>query len=89
MLLQAAEHENQMCKWTCPDPVKREKKNQKQQAQKEYLDPRVQIAEDRRPFKLAQRSEFEGGDIDKILTEADKSRLFFKILDRIELNQMS
>jgi len=35
----------------------------------------------RRPFKLLQRNEYHEGDIDKILTESDKSRIFFVILN--------
>jgi hypothetical protein len=88
VLLEAAERENHMCKWTCPDSAKQEKNTKKREARKNYLDPLIQIAEEKRPFKLAQRKEFEGGDIDLILSEADKSRLFFNLLDRIELSSM-
>jgi hypothetical protein len=38
-------------------------------------------AEEKKPFKFENRMEFEGGDYNSILTEADKSRLFFVILD--------
>jgi hypothetical protein len=37
MMLQAAENENLMCKWTSLDPAKRERKNKKRQEQKSYL----------------------------------------------------
>jgi len=45
------------------------------------LDKKIILAEEKKPFKLSQRVEFEGGDYDSILTEADKARLFFVILD--------
>ncbi len=41
IMLQAAEKENQLCKWTSLDPKKREKINKKRQEQKSYLDPRI------------------------------------------------
>lgn len=81
MMLQAAENENLMCKWTSLDPAKRERKNKKRQEQKSYLSHKIMEAEEKKPFKFENRMEFEGGDYNSILTEADKSRLFFVILD--------
>jgi hypothetical protein len=82
-MLKAAEEELTMCKWESADPAKREKINKKRSEQKSYLDPRILQAESRRPFLMAKRQEFEGGDYDKILTEAEKSRIFFILLDKI------
>lgn len=67
------------------DPKKREKANKRRQMQKEYLNPKVISAESKKPFELSKRDEFEDGDFDKILTEADKSRLIAAILERIML----
>jgi len=87
-LLQAAENENHLCVWTTPSVEKREIKNKKREEQKAYLHKNIALVEQRKPFKLAQREEFCGGDINKILTEADKSRLFFVILDQIDLDKL-
>ena len=59
-----------MCKWTPIDPEKREKLNRKRSERKVYLDPKIMTAEEKRPFKFELRSEFEDGDIDRILTES-------------------
>jgi len=40
VLLGAAERENHLCKWTCPDSVKREKSNMKRLT-RIYLDPLI------------------------------------------------
>jgi len=45
-------------------------------------------AESRKPFVLAYREEFEGGDFNKILCEADKSRIFYCILDKVSLSDL-
>ncbi len=40
VMLGAAERENHLCKWTCPDSVKREKSNMKRLS-RIYLDPLI------------------------------------------------
>lgn len=45
--------------------------------------------EAKKPFSFEKRAEFHGGDFDKILTESEKSRLIFIILDKIKLSQMT
>ena len=56
--------------------------------QKDYLPSKVIEAESRKPFVLAYREEFEGGDFDKILSEADKSRIFYCLLDKVNLSDL-
>jgi len=86
--LEAAEQEMVMCKWESQDPKKREKKNKKLAEQKAYLDKRIVFAESRRPFQMSKRNEFQGGDFDKILTEAEKSRIFFILFDKLLLTSL-
>ena len=42
--------------------------------------------EAKKAFVLEHRDEFCGGDFDKILTEAEKSRLIYIILDKIKMS---
>ena len=44
--------------------------------------------EAKKAFIYDARHEFCGGDFDKILTESEKSRLIYIILDKIKLSQM-
>ncbi len=44
--------------------------------------------EDKKAFLYEFKAEYCGGDFDKILNEAEKSRLIFIILDKIKLSQM-
>ena len=88
-VLRTAEKENFICKWTSSDPAKREKRNKKVSEQRSYLDPKIITIEGKKPFKYENRTEYGvQGDYDSILTEADKSRFFYIILDKIRLNQM-
>lgn len=88
-MLRTAESENFICKWTSADPSKREKRNQKVAEQKSYLDPKIIAIEGKKPFKFENRNEYgDQGAYDSILTEADKSRFFYIILDKIRLSQM-
>jgi hypothetical protein len=77
-----------MCHRVSSHPEKRESQNMKRSLQKEYLPLKVIEAERRKPFVLAYREEFEGGDFDKILSEADKSRIFYCLLDKVELSDL-
>ena len=42
--------------------------------------------EAKKAFVYDYRNEFFGGDFDKILTESEKSRLIYIILDKIKLS---
>ena len=77
-----------MCHRVFSHPEKRESQNKKLASQKEYLPYKVIEAERRKPFVLAYREEFEGGDFDKILSEADKSRIFYCLLDKEKLSEL-
>lgn len=44
--------------------------------------------EAKKPFIFEHRAEYHGGDFDKILSEAEKSRLIYIVLDKIRLTQM-
>ena len=44
--------------------------------------------EAKKAFVYKFKSEYCGGDFDQILTEAEKSRLIYIILDKIKLTQM-
>jgi len=37
---------------------------------------------------MSKREEFNGGDFDMILTEAEKSRLFFILFDKVLLGSL-
>ena len=52
--------------------------------------PRTVIeTEEKKAFVYEHREEYCGGDFDKILNEAEKSRLIYIILDKIKLSQMT
>lgn len=71
-----------------PNPEVREAHNKMRQEQKSYLDKRVIEAEGRHPFIAAYREAYEDGDYDKILTEAEKLRMFYLILDFVKLKEV-
>ena len=75
-----------MCNKEYHNPQKREKANQKRARQKEYLDKKVMQTERKRPFIYAYREDFCNGDFDAILTEAEKSRLIFIILQKVKIS---
>jgi len=45
----------------------------------------VLTTEAKKAFVYEHKNEFLGGDFDKILTESEKSRLIYIILDKIKL----
>lgn len=49
----------------------------------------VQETEAKKAFIYASKEEYLGGDFDKILSEAEKSRLIYIILDKIKLSSMT
>jgi hypothetical protein len=53
------------------------------------LDTNIIVAESKQPFVMAYREEFAEGDFDAILTEAQKSRLFYLILDKVKVKDTS
>lgn len=85
VLLREAEKQKVMSWHTPGRKEKREKALARRALQHGYLDERVIEAEARRPFVMAYREEFEDGDFDAILSEADKSRLFYIVLDRVRV----
>ena len=48
----------------------------------------VMLTEEKRPFIYAYREDFFAGDFDQILTESEKSRLIFIILQKIKISQV-
>ena len=75
-----------MVKRVYKDKAKQEARNKKIAQQKEYLPKLVLENEEKKPFIFEHKDEFEGGDFDKILTEAEKSRLIYIVLDKIRLS---
>ena len=68
------------------DAAKQGKKDQRKEQQKSYLPKLVMETEAKKAFVFEHRKEYHGGDFDKILTEAEKSRLIYIILDKIKLS---
>jgi len=52
------------------------------------VNPRVVEMEARRLFKYSEKHLFHEGKIDEILTEADKSRLIYKMLSKMQVRNM-
>ena len=75
-----------MCRKEYHDPQKREKANKKRAMQQEYLNKKIMDTERKRPFIYAYREDYWKGDFDMILTEAEKSRLIFIILQKIKIS---
>jgi len=67
------------------DDVKRSAREKKISMQGEYLPKKVLETEAKKAFVYEFRNEYEGGDFDKILTEAEKSRLIYIIIDKIKM----
>ena len=63
------------------DATKKAKKDELYEKQKSYLPRKVQETEAKKAFVYEYREEYCGGDFDKILSEAEKSRLIYIILD--------
>lgn len=59
--------------------AKEEDRNRKRKEQEAYLEKKLIKAEKRKPFKEAQKSQYEGGSIETILNQADKSRIILSI----------
>jgi hypothetical protein len=56
---------------------------------KNGVDLIINELEQRRNFKYKIKNDFHGGDVLKILTEADMSRLIFRMISKITLKNMS
>jgi hypothetical protein len=54
-----------------------------------YLESEVVECEDRHLFKFAQAELYSEGDPHRILTEADKSRLILKIIEKLLIKNMA
>jgi len=67
------------------DEEKRSAKEKKISKQREYLPKKVLETEAKKAFVYEFRNEYKGGDFDKILTEAEKSRLIYIIIDKIKM----
>ena len=52
------------------------------------INPLIGELEQRREFKYQNRKDYHGGDINKILTEADKSRLIYRMILKIQVRNM-
>lgn len=72
----------------CSNPERAKKIQERREALKAYLDPRILDAEDRKIFDKSKRQEYCGGDFDQILSEAEKSRLIYILFHKIEIGQM-
>ena len=59
--------------------AKEEDRNRKRKEQEAYLYRKLIKAEKRKPFKDSQKSQYEGGTIETILNQADKSRIILSI----------
>lgn len=70
------------------DGQKEQAKQSKLTKQHDYLPERVLATEAKKAFVYEYKSEYFGGDFDKILSESEKSRLIYIILDKIRLTQM-
>ena len=68
------------------DDEKEKTKQDRLKQQKSYLPRKVMDTEAKKAFVYDYRNEFCGGDFDKILTESEKSRLIYIILDKIKLS---
>ena len=60
-------------------PAIEEERNRVRKDQEAYLNKKLIKAEKRKPFKDSQRSLYEGGNIETILNQADKSRIILSI----------
>jgi len=87
-MLKEAETQFVMVPRKYEDTTKQQTKDSKLAKQKEYLPKRVISTEVKKAFVYEHRKEYCGGDFDKILSEAEKSRLIYIILDKIKLTQM-
>ena len=67
------------------DEERRSAKEEKISKQREYLPKKVLETESKKAFVYEFRNEYKGGDFDKILTEAEKSRLIYIIIDKIKM----
>ena len=64
---------------------RRSAKEEKISKKRKYLPKKVLETEAKKAFVYELRNEYEGGDFDKILTEAEKSRLIYIIIDKIKM----
>jgi len=85
-MLKEAEIQMIMVPRVYKNAAKKEAQSEKLAKQKDYLHKKVIASENKKPFKLQYRDEFAEGDIDHILTEADKSRLFYIIFSKVKLS---
>lgn len=68
--------------------AKEEDRNRKRKEQEAYLEKKLIKAEKRKPFKEAQKSQYEGGNIETILNQADKSRIILSIFSNLKLGDL-
>ena len=87
-VLQEAETQVCLAPRVCSDPKRAKILQERKDALKAYLDPRILDAEERKIFDKSKRQEYCGGDYDQILTEAEKSRLIYILFHKIEIGQM-
>ena len=69
------------------DKNKQQSKEQRRERQKSYLPRKVRETEEKKAFVYEHRAEYYEGDFDKILSEAEKSRLIYIILDKVKTSQ--
>mmetsp|Transcript_25062 Transcript_25062/g.31382 ORF Transcript_25062/g.31382 Transcript_25062/m.31382 type:complete len:170 (-) Transcript_25062:1742-2251(-) len=86
-ILKEAETQYIMVPRVYANSSKQRAKDERRERQKSYLPSLVRETEAKKCFVYDKRSEFCGGDFDKILNEAEKSRLIYIILDKIKLSQ--
>jgi len=88
-ILREAETQFVMAPRVYTDSSKQSLKDQRKEKQKSYLPKTVIETENKKVFVYDHKDEFCGGDFDKILNEAEKSRLIYIILDKIKLSEMN
>ncbi len=88
-ILKEAEAQLIMAPRIYADKDKQKNKEERKEKQKSYLPKTVIETEEKKPFLFEFKNEYCGGDFDKILNEAEKSRLIYIILDKIKFSQMT
>lgn len=80
IMLQEAERLGLLKEKRKPNKEAQEARNRLRKEQEEYLHHRIIKAERKKPFKVAKKELFEGGNFESILTEADKTRIIHSII---------
>ena len=66
-------------------PEKEEEKNKMRKKQEEYLNAKLIKAERKKPYNDSKRKLFEGGTIDTIINQADRSRIIYSLFSNSKI----